>query len=219
MIENPSNGIGRPIKVNLAGKTFGRLLVTELSELRRLPDGTNRRFWLCRCSCGNEKYISGNSLVSRRTSSCGCLVIEHVCKISITHGCTHTSEYRTWSAMIQRCTNQANPKWRLYGERGITICARWNMFDHFLTDMGFRPSRKHTLDRKDNDGNYDPSNCRWATRSEQQNNKRNNFRVTWQGRTQTVTEWERELGFSKSMLSQRLRAGGWTIERAFTTPL
>lgn len=218
MIENHGDGISKPFKVNLTGKTFGRLTVLGPSELRQRADGRNKRFWLCLCDCGVEKYIPGNSLNTGRTSSCGCLQAEVISKLRKTHGCAGSAYYRTWSCMIQRCTNRANPKWKLYGGRGITVCERWASFENFLADMGPRPSTKHTIDRKDNDGNYEPSNCRWATQSEQQNNKRNNFRVTWQGRTQTVTEWGRELGFSNLALSQRLRAG-WTVERALTTPL
>jgi len=132
-------------------------------------------------------------------------------------------EYNSWLAMRNRCGNPKNPFFKYYGGRGIAICDRWNeSFFNFLEDMGRRPTPKHTVDRIDNDGNYEPGNCRWATRKVQQNNRRqnlpNNKLITWQGKTLHQNGWCRLLGFSPSTLYNRLKLG-WSIERAMTTPV
>jgi len=143
------------------------------------------------------------------------------------------AESRIWSAMRERCFNKKNPQYQNYGGRGIRVCKRWNDgramyggtpgrrrsigFENFLADMGPRPSKLHSLDRRDNDGNYDAKNCRWSTREEQGRNKRTNRTVTFRGETRCIADWSRHLGISSSVLFSRL-ANGWTIQRAFTTP-
>ncbi len=122
--------------------------------------------------------------------------------------------YRSWSKMIQRCRNPQNDRWKDYGGRGIQVCARWQTFEHFLSDMGVRPPGK-SLDRYPNkDGNYEPGNTRWATPKEQSNNTRNNIVLTFLGKTQTISEWAEELGMAKTVLMSRYQRG-WPIPKLF----
>ena len=154
----------------MIGRHFGRLLVLFEVEARN-----GHRHFLCRCSCGEQKEVSQCNLATGRSQSCGCLMRELNRKRSTTHGhCTRTgrtAEYNTWSSMIQRCENPNNGWYASYGGRGITVSQRWHSFAAFLDDMGPRP-RGRTLDRKNNDGNYEPGNCRWATASQQRANCR-----------------------------------------------
>lgn len=166
-IENAS-GLGRAR--NLTGARFGRLIVISFA-------GTNSRrdaLWLCRCDCGIEKIVSRNHLTRRsfRTLSCGCLNRD----VCTSHGygsiTDRRPEYEAWHAMKQRCLNPKHKSYHRYGGRGITICDRWrDSFEAFLADMGPRPSADLSIDRIDNDGNYEPSNCRWTTRQVQMSNR------------------------------------------------
>lgn len=156
---------------DLTGKRFGRLLVAERSENRN-----GKVSWKCFCDCSNIKIVTSNMLVSRHTRSCGCLHREELSKRTKTHGHTAnnttTPEFRSWFSMIRRCTKENDHAYPRYGGRGIKICDRWLSFSEFLKDMGERPSKDHSLDRIDVNGNYEPSNCRWATNVEQARNKR-----------------------------------------------
>lgn len=127
-------------------------------------------------------------------------------------------EYGAWSNMIQRCHHPPHPYYKYYGARGITVCNEWrNSFEKFIADMGLRPSPKHSLDRIDNAGNYEPGNCRWATSMEQMSNTRRNRLITFRGKTQHRAAWARELGMYENTISQRI-AKGWPVELALTTP-
>ena len=136
--------------------------------------------WLFRCDCGKECKSSGSKVRSGHTKSCGCLAIERIRALGLsrrgfgtTHGRSGTSEYRTWCIMKQRCLNPKNKKYSYYGARGIRVCKRWlHSFENFLADMGPRPSKSFWLERINNDGNYAPRNCKWATVSEQMKNRR-----------------------------------------------
>jgi hypothetical protein len=134
------------------------------------------------------------------------------------HGMSQTLAYRSWAAMRTRCLNRNNDAWDRYGGRGITICARWSCFLNFLADMGPRPSKDYSIDRINPNGNYEPENCRWATRQEQQNNRKDARMITWNGKTQCITAWEKELGLPPNFLCWRIFIGGWSIEKAFTWP-
>lgn len=169
-------------RLDLTGQTFGRLTVTGLGE----PSGKRRRTaWLCACDCGTVVTVVGESLRSGHAKSCGCFrrefasIVGKAARPRHGHACRdrYSVEYRTWGGMIQRCTNPKFRQFRDYGGRGISVCPEWRTsFERFLADMGPRPVGL-TLDRINNDGNYKPGNCRWASRSQQQRNQRRNHRA------------------------------------------
>lgn len=201
-----------PAIVNMVGMRFGRLVVLERGEP---PHGVRRRsvYWKALCDCGNRFVSAGDALRIGATVSCGCFRRDNVSEYATTHGMTKTPEYRAWAQMRQRCLNPSDARYASYGGRGIRICAQWESFDNFLADMGTRLSPQHSLDRKDNNGDYEPNNCRWATRRDQQNNRRTNRRLTAFGYTMSLAEWARKLGRPPATLAKRLKAG-WPVERA-----
>ena len=168
-----SCGCWEPVRnlIDLSGRRFGKLAVQSLSGTLTFPSGGCSRTWLCLCDCGNAVHIGTNNLTTGNSKSCGCGRIEAIS----THRKTKSSEFRVWQQMIQRCDNPKTHRYDAYGGRGIKFCMRWLSFENFLEDMGPRPSMKHTLDRRDNDGDYEPSNCRWATKSQQARNRRANI--------------------------------------------
>lgn len=158
--------------IDLTGRKFERLLATELVG----RDKNGKTIWSCVCQCGNIVKTLGDRLRSGHTKSCGCLQKDTVRKNKTIHGYTTkkscTSEYKSWHAMIQRCTNPNSAGFGDYGGRGITFCDRWRVFANFIADMGDKPRPELSLDRIDNNGNYEPENCKWSTRSEQMSNQR-----------------------------------------------
>jgi hypothetical protein len=134
------------------------------------------------------------------------------------HGKWKTPEFGIWLRMLDRCRNPNRRAYHRYGGRGITVCDRWHSFAAFLEDMGERPSSKHTLDRIDNEAGYSPENCRWATWKEQQQNRSNNHRLTFQGETLCLSEWAQRVGIKKTTLQERLYRG-WSVERALEEPV
>lgn len=150
-----------------AGVTIGRW--TLLGPSKRLASG--RMSWLCMCSCGGAiRYVKSEKLLPNRERSCGCALIDATKRANTRHGLTRTPTYNSWRAMKIRCDDETHPRYYLYGGRGITYCERWNNFSNFLEDMGVRPDGL-TLDRIDGNKGYEPGNCRWATRSEQNLNR------------------------------------------------
>jgi hypothetical protein len=133
------------------------------------------------------------------------------------HGQCFTSEYRIWQGMKERCQNQKRPEFKNYGGRGITFCERWKDFKNFFSDMGQKPTPKHTLERINNNGNYEPSNCKWATRKEQLNNKRDNVFIECEGIRLTITQWSERVGIHVATIKHRL-AKQWSIQKALRTP-
>lgn len=133
-------------------------------------------------------------------------------KFGFRHGFAETSEYNSYHHMLDRCKNNS-----LYTKKGIKVCKRWqgaSGFINFIEDMGLKPSRDYSIDRIDNDGNYEPSNCRWATKKQQQNNLSTNWRITFNGITKTLPEWEEETGISRETIRSRIRKLGWSVEQA-----
>lgn len=155
-------------KVNLVGRKFGRLTVLSFAGILNKTHTT----WNCICDCGTQKVVRGPNLVKGLTKSCGCISKEITAKRNLTHGLSHKSAaYKSWENMRRRCLCPSHTQYHNYGGRGITICERWNDFENFLADMGERPPGL-SLERINNDGNYELSNCKWATQKEQCNNQR-----------------------------------------------
>lgn len=202
------------VYVDLSGLTFSRWTVLRLDG-KTIHGGYT---WLCRCECGTERCVSSNSLRTGNSNSCGCINLEKTLARVVTHGMTKSPEYQTWADMKTRCLNVRHKCYADYGGRGITVCDRWLEFENFYADMGPRPSKSHSLDRKDNDGNYEPDNCRWATKREQSANTRRNHRITVDGLTLTVVEWARRLGISEQTIHNRL-CDGWSEQDAVFTPI
>ena len=177
--------------IDLTGQTFERLTVIGRGKRSR----SGEQLWICKCSCGNSKEIRKTSLTNGDTRSCGCIRRE----TRRTHGGKKTRLYSIWRSMKKRCTEPNCQAFPHYGGRGITICEEWISdfaeFRKWAHENGYENSL--TIDRINNNGNYCPENCRWATRKEQQNNKRNTLYRTFQGTTKTVVDWMEELGISR----------------------
>lgn len=205
---------------DLTARVFGQLTVL----FRCGWDKFGNILWECRCTCGVDKEISAAVLRRGTTVSCGChrraalkAGREALVKRATTHGKSRTREYRIWANAIYRCTTPTCPGYADYGERGIKVCERWQDFENFLADMGPCPPR-FTLDRIDNDGDYTPENCRWATRKQQANNRRTSQWFTYKGEKRTAAEWCKRLKMNKATFWSRVR-DGWSIERIVETPI
>lgn len=179
-----------------------------------------RKYWCCRCECGLVIDVREDSLKQGSISrSCGCARRRIPPNGNRRHGLSHTPENSIWRSIVGRCTIPSHTSYDRYGARGIYVCERWlRDFVAFYQDMGPRPSRRHSVERKNNNGPYSPTNCFWATPKVQGNNKRNNHLLTHHGITKTLTQWGDELGIDSSTLRRRLKLG-WSVERTLTTPL
>lgn len=197
------------------GEKINRLTVVAVD----LRTKRGERAVLCRCDCGTEKIIALYQALSGSTKSCGCAIADNKSAgdRNRTHGMSYSTEYKIWQGMMERCHNNKNPSFHRYGGRGIFVCDGWRAsFECFLSDMGYRPDGM-SIDRINNDGPYAPENCRWATAREQQANTRRVRLISWNGKTQPLKAWARELGITSVTLRNRLNSG-WTPERAFTQP-
>jgi hypothetical protein len=197
------SAVGSPV-----GQRFGRLLVVEVHPAKI----ASRSVCICRCDCGCVTKGREDHLRSGAKRSCGCLQREAVSVANKTHGHTsngkRSSEFSTWTGMLTRCYNPNEKRWSRYGGRGIRVCDRWReSFEAFYADMGPKPSPKHSIDRIDNDGNYEPGNCRWATQREQVRNSTRCVLVTFGGETMSLTEWAERVGAKPKTLAWRYRAG------------
>ena len=189
---------------------FGRL--TALERVNAINDGAPR--WRCVCTCGKFTEGTKGNLVAGRLKSCGCLKIEVSQNLNRSHSMSKSRTYRIWQGMLNRCYNQNVRAYKNYGGRGIIVCDRWHIFENFFADMG-DSGVDLTIERKDNNGNYEPSNCVWASRLEQGRNTRKNRILSVFGQTLTVSETASMYGLRYSVLISRLNRG-WDAEQAVT---
>ena len=198
---------------DLTGKVFGHL--TAISCERN--DAHGNKIWRCVCECGNYAYVTASHLLSGHTRSCGCIVSQRLTKRNTTHGQSSERLYRIWKAMRQRCNNHNHAAFKRYGGRGIKVCDGWKefgVFQEWAISHGY--SDVLTIDRINNNGNYEPSNCRWVTLKEQQDNRSSRREITFNGQRKTLTEWSKIAGINISTLHGRLKSG-CSLDRAFAT--
>ena len=199
---------------DLTGKKFNMLTVLNLSPTRH----QRAAMWECLCDCGEKTLVKGSKIISGHTKSCGCLNILSHTKHSHASSKGRTKVYRAWDGMKKRCYNPNSDSFYRYGGRGIEVCDRWkNSFENFLEDMRERPSKDHSLDRIDNDGDYTPENCRWTDWKTQARNRRCNYLVTYNGVKKSLVEWCEKFNINYSTAHSRLERG-WDIPKIFTTP-
>jgi hypothetical protein len=194
---------------DITGKKFGRLTVLHIGT----PTKSGKGRWRCLCECGGLTDISISELKKGQKYCSYC-----VPKGRPSHGLSHLPEYQVWRAMKSRCDNPKTEWYENYGGRGIKYCDRWKDFEMFYLDMGGRPSKDHTLERKENDGDYEPSNCKWATRIEQARNFRSNVLLEFNGEKKCISEWGEIYGMKHDTISGRLQRG-YSVEDALTKPL
>lgn len=196
--------------LDLAGLRFGRLVAIKPTGLKQ----NNHYLWLCKCDCGNDHVVKGSILNSGGTKSCGCFRSERMKQIRTSHGDSKdgktTRIYKAWRSMKERCENANHPAYKNYGGRGIAVCERWQAFEDFKSDMGTPPDNL-SLDRIDTNGNYEPGNCRWASKKVQVANRRNTIRITVNGETKTSQEWSEIGGTKRGTINKRYHLGysGW----------
>lgn len=194
---------------DLTGQKFGRLTV-----IKRDKNKYGRVTWLCRCECGNMCIVTANSLKTGNSTSCGCFRKEHPNHTK--HNQRHTRLYKIWLKMKQRCFNSKDKSYKNYGGRGITMYDKWvndfMSFYYWSKENGYKEDL--SIDRIDNNGNYEPNNCRWTDKKTQNRNTRSNHKITYNGKTMCIIEWAEELGINYSTLKWRIY-NNWSIEKAF----
>ena len=192
------------------GDRFGKLVVICIGLKRNHNKGAS----LCICDCGQQKLVQNAYLSGGRTKSCGCLSVDVARARMITHGESHTArEYAVWKEMRQRCGNPLAKSFADYGGRGITVCDRWQVYQNFLLDMG-RCQIGLSINRINNDGNYEPGNCHWATNEDQANNRRSTRWFEWNGHKRNISQWGRLFGIRKSLMRYHLVERGRSIPQA-----
>lgn len=200
--------------------TSNDIFLTPLYEIKSIINrqGRKEKIIMCRCElCGSLKPIRYSNL--NRTKSCGCAKNRFISNANKTHGETRTRLYRIWVLMKDRCTNQNSPHYNIYGGRGITVCDEWLHYENFkdwAITNGYQ--KDLSIDRINNNKGYNPSNCRWATKVEQANNKRNNIRITHNGETLTLGQWASRLNMEPREIWWRLHTGGWSESDAVSIP-
>ena len=205
-------------KLELKDQKFGMLTVIKESEKRFAK--CRSILWECKCECGNTAIVSGTNLKTGNTKSCGCITKERITNLNYNHGLSRKRVYRILISMKTRCYNKKVNEYKEYGGRGIIVCADWlNDFMNFYNwSMKNGYSDTLSIDRIDNDGNYEPNNCRWATMKEQSNNNRHNRFITYNDETKTMKEWCEKLNLGYNTIRLRIY-NGWSTERAFETPI
>ena len=201
--------------LDLTGQRFGKLTVIERAKSNK--DGYPR--WLCKCDCGNTNIVYGMHLKSGASQSCGCLTKEKFNERITKHGLSKVPIYPIWKDMKHRCYNPNDKRFANYGARGIKVCDEWlhnfQAFYNWAMTNGYKEGL--SIDRIDTNGDYKPSNCRWATNKEQANNTTKNHLITYNGKTQTMAQWAEETKIKYTTLRARINTYHWSIERALTT--
>lgn len=196
----------------IIGNTYNRLTVVSYSHNKK-----GHKFYFCKCICGNICNVSNHALKSGNTKSCGCYIKEIRKTACVTHGLSKTPEYKIWCDIKKRCYNQKNKSYKYYGERGIKMSNDWlKSFPNFLRDVGKRPTTLHTIDRIDVNRNYEIGNCRWITMYEQNQNRRDNWKIEINGELRTITEWARIYNIERKTVTHRILKLGMTPIEAFT---
>lgn len=197
-----------------SGKKIGLLTVVK----RAGSNHQREAMWLCKCECGNETVIKGSDARTGHIKSCGCWRRQNSKNMLTKHGQRHTRLYHIWCGMKTRCNNPKDIGYNLYGGRGIRVCEEWSQdfmsFYRWANENGY--TDKMTIDRIDANGNYCPENCRWETQKAQQNNRRNNHVISYNGETHNLAEWAEITNIKAGTIYNRLKRG-WTVERALTT--
>lgn len=210
-------------KEEFIGKTFNKLTILEFTEPVVYTDknGYKQKHLKvnCLCECGNKVNTSFSHVISNTATSCGC----YRDALRLKHGNNKkgntTKEYTTWQKIKDRCYNTNSPFYSDYGGRGISMCEEWkDNFSKFLEDVGKKPSNSHSIDRIDNNLGYFKENCKWSTKKEQANNRRSNKMITFNSKTQSLTEWCEELNLNYGMVKSRINKLKWSIEDSFTIP-
>jgi hypothetical protein len=189
--------------IDMTGFTINGVLVIAKAKSKQ-----GRAAWLCRCACGADFHAVGTSLRMGTTKGCMLCGKANVIESATKHGLVGTREYNSYNAMKSRCLHPSNKRYSRYGGRGISVCTRWlESFANFIEDMGMQPSRDHSIERINRDGNYEPGNCVWASKAVQANNRSNNTVIEIEGRTQTMTQWARESGVNRTVILRRMKRG------------
>lgn len=204
------------MRIDISNQRFGRLITIK----RVIPPGESKNKWLCRCDCGNECLVRTSDLRSGRTQSCGCLKTELDHMRNRSHGMSCTSLHKRWRSIKDRCFNPKNKSYKNYGGRGITMCSEWkNSFESFrdwALSNGYKESL--TIERRNVNGDYEPSNCLWIPLKEQAKNRRSSHLLTFNGETHNIREWSKILGIPENRIRYRIQ-NGYTTEKALTMPV
>ncbi len=204
-----------PKLVDLTGTRIGWLRVIN----RNTDNPSGPVMWNCVCDCGTELVRAAKWIRGPGVASCGCYNIALSTERFSKHGLARSVEYRIWQGMKSRCYSPSNAAYYKYGARGIGVCERWMNVENFISDMGPRPSPKHSLDRIDGTKDYSPENCRWATPEQQQRNIKTNVFLEYDGKSMIAADWAKIVGIDAKTIQSRIQKLGWTAEEALTLPL
>lgn len=216
LVKNPSQTTRKKHEKLKSGTRFGRLTTTGNFTYKG-----KAIYYEVICDCNTKKYVAVGSLRNGCCKSCGCLNIDMVIARSKTHGMAKSKEYKAWAGAKERVTNNNSHNWQEYGGRGITMCQEWqdsfeSFYNYMLENHGKHPGKGYSIDRIDNEGNYEPGNVRWANSRTQTLNSRHSKRLTFKGKTQSMIDWSKELGINYRTLSSRINIYNWSVERALT---
>lgn len=203
---------------NIVNQKFNRLLVVRKAH-------ENGALYECVCDCGKTVYAYANSIISGNIKSCGCYRLEKIRNLQLKHDMAHTRLYNVWKDLKKRCYNPNCKSYKNYGAKGIKVCKEWKdnftAFHDWAFDNGYDKNASYgqcTIDRIDTNGDYCPENCRWVSLKEQANNRNNNFLITYNGETDTMSNWATKVGISYNCIFKRINELHWSTEKAFTTP-